>query len=134
MRSIIWSHLIVRSICLCVVCLSVLHQGRAIASEPNLITGSVQNQDLRRVGQVLVEVKNQEGTLVTTGVSNSAGEFSIPVPADETYSVSAIHDTYRSEYIVLKIGTEAPNPIILTLSKTKEIALEVRSPLAPIQY
>jgi len=114
--------------------LSFLNQGRAVAAEPNLITGSVQNQDLGRVGQVLVEVKNQEGTLVTTGVSNSAGEFSISVPADGTYSISAIQDTYRSEYIVLKIGTEAPNPIILTLSKTKEIALEVRSPLAPIQY
>jgi outer membrane receptor protein involved in Fe transport len=83
---------------------------------------------------VLVEVKNQEGTLVTTGVSNDAGEFSIPVPADETYSVSAVQDTYRSEYIVLKIGAEPSNPITLTLSKTKEIALEVRSPLAPIQY
>ena len=86
------------------------------------------------MGQVLVEVKNQEGALVTTGVSNDAGEFSIPVPADGTYSVSAIQDTYRSEYIVLKVGTEASGPITLTLSKTKEIALEVRSPLAPIQY
>ena len=134
MRSIIWSHCIVRSLCLCVVCLSLSQQGLVAAAEPNLITGSVQNQDLRRVGQVLVEVKNQEGTLVTTGVSNSAGEFSIPVPADETYSVSAVQDTYRSEYIVLKIGAEDPTPISLTLSKTKEIALEVRSPLAPIQY
>jgi outer membrane receptor protein involved in Fe transport len=134
MRSIIWSHLIVRSICLCVVCLSVLHQARAFAAEANLIVGSVQNQDLRRVGQVLVEVKNQEGALVTTGVSNDAGEFSISVPANGTYSVSAIQDTYRSEYIVLKVGTEASGPITLTLSKTKEIALEVRSPLAPIQY
>ena len=86
------------------------------------------------MGQVLVEVKNQEGALVTTGVSNDAGEFSISVPANGTYSVSAIQDTYRSEYIVLKVGTEASGPITLTLSKTKEIALEVRSPLAPIQY
>jgi outer membrane receptor protein involved in Fe transport len=130
----IWSHFIVRSLCLCVVCLSLFQQGLTAAAEPNLITGSVQNQDLRRVGQVLVEVKNQEGTLVTTGVSNSAGEFSIPVTADETYSVSAVQDTYRSEYIVLKIGAEDPTPISLTLSKTNEIALEVRSPLAPIQY
>src|SRR4029079_2710756 len=51
-----------------------------------------------------------------------------------TYSVSAVQDAYRSEYIVLKIEGEAPRPITLTLSKTKEIALEVRSPLAPIQY
>lgn len=134
MRPIRWNYFIVRSLCLCVVCLSLFQQRLAAAAEPNLITGSVQNQDLRRVGQVLIEVKNQEGTLVTTGVSNSAGEFSIPVPADETYSVSAVQDAYRSEYIVLKIGTEDPNSITLTLSKTKEIALEVRSPLAPIQY
>ncbi|MDZ4853552.1 MAG: TonB-dependent receptor [Nitrospirota bacterium] len=133
MRSIIGYHFIVPVLCLC-ACLTLFLQGRAVAAEPNLITGSVQNQDLRRVGQVLIEVKNQDGTLVTTGVSNSAGEFSIPVPADETYSVSAVQDTYRSEYIVLKIGTEDPNSITLTLSKTKEIALEVRSPLAPIQY
>src|ERR1700704_1697533 len=97
---LIWCHLIVRLVCLC-VCLSFLNQGRAVADESNLITGSVQNQDLRRVGQVVVEVKNQEGTLVTTGVSNDAGEFRIPVPADGTYSVSAVQDTYRSEYIVL---------------------------------
>ena len=133
MRPIKWCHLIVCLVCLC-AWLSLFNQGRAVAAESNLITGSVQNQDLRRVGQVVVEVKNQEGTLVTTGVSNDAGEFRIPVPADETYSVSAVQDTYRSEYIVLKIGTEAPNPITLTLSNTKEIALEVRSPLAPIQY
>jgi hypothetical protein len=85
------------------------------------------------VGQVVIEVKDQEGTLVATGVSNDAGEFRIPVPADGTYSVSAVQDAYRSEYIVLKIEG-APHPITLTLSNTKEIALEVRSPLAPIQY
>jgi len=134
MRSILWSHFIVRSVCLCVICLSLLQQARADAAEPNFITGSVQNQDLRRAGQVIVEVKDQEGTLVATGVSNDVGEFSIPVPNDGTYSVSAVQDTYRSEYIVLKVGTEMPNPITLTLSKTREIALEVRSPLAPIQY
>jgi hypothetical protein len=112
----------------------VFHQGRAIAADPNLITGYVQNQDLRRVGQVIIEVKDQEGTLVTSGVSNDAGEFRIPVPVDGTYSVSALQDTYRSEYFILKIGSEALSPITLTLSNTKEIALEVRSPLAPIQY
>ena len=128
-----WCHLIVRLLCVC-ACLSLVYQGRTVAAEPNLITGLVQNQDLRLVGQVIVEVKNQEGTLVATGVSNDAGEFSILVPADGTYSVSAIQDIYRSEYIVLKIGIEAPTPVVLTLSKSKMIALEVRAPLAPIQY
>lgn len=99
-----------------------------------LITGTVQNQDLRRVSQAVVEVKNQEGVLVATGVSNDAGDFSISVPASGTYSVSAVQETYRSEYVVLQLGRDQPRPITLTLSKTKEIALEVVSPLPPIQY
>ena len=126
-------HFIVRLVCIC-ACLGVFSQSRAVAAETTLITGSVQNQDLRRVGQVVVEVKNQEGALVTTGVSSTVGEFSVLVPAGGTYSISAVQDTYRSEYVVLKIGIESPAPIALTLSKTKEIALEVRAPLAPIQY
>ena len=129
----VWCHFIAHALCFC-ACLSFVIQGHAAAVEPTLITGSVQKQDLRRVGQVVVEVKNQEGTLVATGISNDAGEFGILVPVDGTYSVSAVQDIYRSEYIILKIGAEAPNPVTLTLSKTKEIALEVRSPLAPIQY
>ena len=60
--------------CLC-TCLYLVSRGRAVAAEPNLITGSVQNQDLRRVGQVIIEVKDQEGSLVETVVSNYAGEF-----------------------------------------------------------
>ncbi len=132
MRPVGW-HFIICAVCLC-ASLTFVHQGYVAAAEPTVITGSVQNQDLRRVGQVLVEVKNQEGAVVATGVSNGVGEFSISVPADGTYSLSAVQDTYRSEYIVLKIGTDVLNPIILTLSKTREIALEVRSPLASIQY
>ena len=133
MRPISWCHFCGHFLCLC-VCLSMLNVGLAVAAEPNLITGSVQNQDLRRVGQVLVEVKNQEGTLVTSGVSDAAGEFSILVPADETYSISAVQETYRSEYVVLVLGMDQPKPVTLTLSKTKEIALEVVSRIPPIQY
>src|SRR3990167_9091076 len=99
-----------------------------------VIRGTVQNQDLRRVGQVVVEVKDQEGWLVATAVSNDAGEFSVSVPANATYSVSAVQETYRSEYVVLVLAQEQPKPVTLTLSKTREIALEVVSPLPPIQY
>lgn len=81
-----------------------------------------------------MELKNQEGIIVTTGVTNDAGEFAIPVPAKGTYSVSAVRDTYRSEYVVLVLGTDPPKPLTLTLSQTKEIALEVVAPLPPIQY
>jgi len=133
MRPIMWRHFIVFLLYLC-LCLTVLHPNHVIAGDPNFIEGLVQNQDLRRVGQVVVEVKNQEGTVVTAGVSNDAGEFRIPLPPVGTYSVSAVQDIFRSEYIVLKIGSEAPDPITLTLSKSRVIALEVRSPLAPIQY
>ena len=100
----------------------------------NTIRGIVQNQDLRRVPQAVIEVKNQEGGLVASGVSNDAGEFTISVPVNETYSVSAVQDTYRSEYVVLVIGADQPKPVTLTLSQTREIALDVVSPLPPIQY
>ncbi|MBK9308823.1 MAG: TonB-dependent receptor [Nitrospira sp.] len=101
--------------------------------QPPVITGIVQNQDLRRVPQAVIEVKNQDGDLVSSAVSNEAGEFKLSVPESGTYSVSAVQETYRSEYIVLTLGEESPKPVILTLSLTKEVSLEVVSPLPPIQ-
>lgn len=98
------------------------------------ITGVIENQDLRRVPSAIVEVRDQEGQLVTTGTTNDAGEFSITVPTEGTYSISAVNETYRSQYVVLKIGTDKPTPVVLTLALTQEIALDVVSPLAPIQY
>lgn len=98
------------------------------------IVGMVQHQDLRRVGQAIVEVKDQEGNLVGTAVANEAGEFAVDIPAAGTYSVSAVQETYRSEYAIVKAGAASLAPIVLTLSQTKEIALDVVSPLAPIQY
>ena len=61
-----------------------------------MINGLVQNKDLRRVGQALVEVRNQEGEIVVRKVTNDAGEFTVAVPAEGTYSVSAVLETYRS--------------------------------------
>jgi hypothetical protein len=105
----------------------------ADSDQNQTIKGVVQNQDLRRVPQAIIEVKNQEGEIVSSGVSNDAGEFKISVPEDGTYSVSAVQETYRSEYIVLTMGEEPPKPVTLTLSQTKEVSLEVVSPLPPIQ-
>jgi len=87
-------------------CCSTLYAAEADPSKT--IVGTVQFQDLRRVTQALVEVKNQEGTTVATGVTNDAGEFSIVLPALGTYSVSAIQETYRSEYVVLIVGDDPP--------------------------
>ena len=108
----------------------------AAASEidAHRITGSVQNQDLRRVDQAIVQVRDQEGNIVTQAVTNQAGEFAVTVPHAGTYSVSAVQDTYKSEFVVVKIGTEPPAPMTLTLSVTKDIALEIVSPLPAIQY
>ena len=97
------------------------------------IKGVVQNQDLRRVPQAVIEVKNQDGETVSSGVSNDAGEFKVSVPEGGTYSVSAVQETYRSEYMVLMLGEEPLKSVTLTLSKTKEVSLEVLSPLPPIQ-
>jgi len=102
--------------------------------EARTITGSVQNQDLRRVDQAIVQVRDQEGTVVTSGVTNQAGEFSITVPQEGTYSLSAILETYKSEHVIVKIVTEKPAPVTLTLAFTQEIALEIVSPLPAIQY
>lgn len=105
----------------------------AADSDRVTITGTVQNQDLRRVPQVVVEVKDEEGGLVSSGISDDAGEFAIVVPVQGMYSVSAVQETFRSEYVVLKVENSAPKPVTLTLSQTKDIALEVVSPLPPIQ-
>src|SRR5687768_13714737 len=100
----------------------------------HVIAGMVQHQDLRRVDQAVVQVRDQEGNTVSQGVTNQAGEFQVSVPRAGTYSVSAGLGTYKSEYVVVKIGAEPPAPIALTLAVTKEIALEIVSPLPAIQY
>ncbi|MBI5317634.1 MAG: TonB-dependent receptor [Nitrospirae bacterium] len=105
----------------------------ADSEQTQTIKGVVQQQDLRRVPQAVIEVKNQAGDMVSSGVSNEAGEFKVAVPEGGTYSVSAVQETYRSEYVVLTLGEEPVNPVTLTLSKTKEVSLEVVSPLPPIQ-
>lgn len=97
-----------------------------------MVTGAVQNQDLRRVPQAVVQVRDQEGTVVATGVTNDGGEFAVSVPQAGTFSVSAVQETYRSEYVVIKVGTDKPAPVTLTLALTQDIALEVVSPLPPI--
>ena len=98
------------------------------------LTGSVQNRDLRRVDQAIVQVRDQEGNVIAQGVTNQAGEFTVTVPQEGIYSISAFQDTYKSEFVVVKVGAEQPAPLTLTLAVTQEIALEIVSPLPAIQY
>lgn len=86
------------------------------------------------MAQAIVQVRDQEGQMVAEAVTNDAGEFVIGTPGGGTYSVSAVLETYRSEYVIVKIGEEPPPPIKLTLTLTRELSLEVRSPLPPIQF
>ena len=97
------------------------------------ITGYVQNADLRRVAQATVELRDQEGTLVTSATTTDAGGFLLITPRDGVFSVQAVQDTYRSEHVVIKIGRERPDPVVLTLTETKDIALEIVAPLLPIK-
>ena len=97
------------------------------------ITGYVQNADLRRVAQATVELRDPEGTLVTSATTNDAGGFLLIPPGDGVFSVQAVQDTYRSEHVVMTIGQEAPEPVVLTLTETKDIALEIVAPLTPIK-
>ncbi len=103
------------------------------SDERRTLTGVVENQDLRRIPQAIVEIRDQEGEVVEAAVTNDAGEFSAVVPREGTYSVSAIQDTYRSQYVVIKVGADKPAPLKLTLAMTQEIALDIVSPLPPIQ-
>ncbi|MDE3039511.1 MAG: TonB-dependent receptor [Nitrospirota bacterium] len=126
---------LIGSLVLFISCASgVLDRTSAADNETRTITGLVQSQDLRRVDQAIVQVRDQEGNVVTQGVTNQAGEFTVTVPQEGTYSVSAVQDTYKSEFVVVKIGTERAAPVALTLAVTQEIALEIVSPLPAIQY
>lgn len=97
------------------------------------ITGYVQTADLRRVGQATVELRDQEGTVVTTQATNDAGEFTLVAPQAGAFSISAIRQTSRSEYVVIESKAALPTPVVLTLSESSEIALDVTAPFLPIQ-
>ncbi len=108
-------------------------QHGAAAPANQTITGYVQNADLRRVAQATVELRDQEGTLVTSGATTDSGAFVLVVPNDGVFSVQAVQDTYRTEHVVITIGRERPDPVVLTLTETQDIALEIVAPLLPIK-
>ena len=108
-------------------------QSGSAAPADQTITGYVQNADLRRVAQATVELRDQEGTLVTSGTTTDTGAFLLVVPHDGVFSVQAVQDTYRSEHVVIKVGQEAPDSVVLTMTETQDIALEIVAPLLPIK-
>ncbi len=103
------------------------------ASASQTITGYVQNADLRRTAQATVELRDKEGTLVTSATTTDAGAFMLITPREGVFSIHAVQDTYKSEHVVVEISQKAPDPIVLTLTETKDIALEIVAPLTPIK-
>ena len=109
------------------------------AEKGQIIKGVVQYQDLRRVGQALsdratVQVRDQEGNVIAEAVTDDAGEFFVTLPPEGTYSVNAVQGSLRSEYLILKSGAPHTAPLKLTLAPVSELAIEVVSPLPPLQY
>ncbi|MYD30041.1 MAG: TonB-dependent receptor, partial [Nitrospira sp. SB0661_bin_20] len=97
------------------------------------ITGYVQNADLRRTAQATVELRDKEGTLVTSATTTDAGAFTLITPREGVFSVHAVQDTYKSEHVVIEITQKTPDPVVLTLTETKDVALEIVAPLTPIK-
>lgn len=99
-----------------------------------IITGVVQYEDLRHVPQVKVELRDQEGSLLDTQVTNDAGEFIFGVPDSGIYSIRAIQASLSSEAAILKIEMEPLTEVKLTLASRQELTLEVLASLPPIQH
>ena len=108
-------------------------QGGAADPVSQTVTGYVQNADLRRVAQATVELRDQEGTLITSATTTDAGAYTLVAPQDGVFSVQAVQDTYRSEHVVITAGQKISAPVVLTLTETKEVALEIVAPLDPVK-
>ena len=67
----------------------VAHAQQPAGDASRTVVGIVQNQDLRRVPQAAVQVKDQEGTVIVTAVANEAGEFTVDLPSQGTGIPSA---------------------------------------------
>ena len=100
-------------------------QNGTAAPAGRTIAGYVHNEDLRRVAAVTVELRDQQGALVTTAVTTDSGEFTLHVPHDGEFSIQAVQDTHRSERLVITGDPEELTSIVLTMVEIQDIALEI---------
>lgn len=112
---------------------NVRSEDQEVALTSRTITGFVQYPNLQRVTPANVELRDKEGTLITTTGTNESGEFVLVAPHGGIFSIRALQSTARSQYAILKIGDHSPAPVVLTLGETQDIALEVIAPLLPLQ-
>jgi hypothetical protein len=99
-----------------------------------IITGVVQYEDLRHVPQAEVQLRDQEGSLLETQVTNDVGEFIFRAPDVGIYSIHAVQSSLSSESTIVNITTEPLTEVMLTLASRQELTLEVVAPLPPIQH
>jgi outer membrane cobalamin receptor len=99
-----------------------------------VVTGLVQDEELRPTPQVTVELRDQEGTIIDTQVTNEQGKFILAPPKPGIYSVRAIQSPLSSESAILKIETDPFIEVTLTLAHRQELTLEVVGSLPPIQH
>lgn len=99
-----------------------------------IITGVVQYEDLRRVPQATLHLRDQEGLLIETQVTNEGGEFIFGAPGPGIYSIRATQSSLSSESAILKIKMEPLTKVLLTLASRQELTLEVVASLPPIQH
>ena len=81
-----------------------------------------------------MELRDQEGTIIDTQLTNEGGEFILAPPERGIYSIRATQSDLSSESTILKIGTDPITEIRLTLAARQELTLEVVASLPPIQH
>ncbi len=117
----------------CVLTLWVMSHSVA-ATETQTIAGYVQDADLRRMGQSTVELRDQQGSLVLSTVTNEEGEFVMIAPQAGTWSVQAIQGIFRSAAVVTEVNNATPAFLTLTLMATPDLVMGtleiVASPLS----
>lgn len=131
-----WPHLCYGTL-VCMACVAATVQGTQAKEVRSGIAGktlggTVQYQDLRRAGQATVRVRNQEGSTLAETTTNEAGEFTVMLPTEGTFSVSAMLGEFRSEYVIVQSDAPGLKPLTLTLAPSTELALEVVAPLSPV--
>ncbi len=139
----LWLSLCMRNpaVCLGLFCM-LLGDGLSLAEgneneekkRVRIITGVVQYEDLGRVPHADVQLRDQEGSLLETQVTNEGGEFIFGVPGSGIYSIRATQSSLSSESAILKITNEPLTEVMLTLAPRQDLTLEVVAPLPPIQH
>ena len=99
-----------------------------------VVSGVVQDEDLHRVDQANVELRDQEGQLIESQISDNNGEFILGIPHPGIYSIRAFQSTLTSESVIMTVDVDPVTVVTLTLAQRQELTLEVVAPLPPIQH